>query len=317
MVFTTLKNHTRGLYAALTREWHFHLKPHRPCGSNSRVPVREDAPMTANLFDRLTAPPPVVPRPDPDAAYLARPRLLALRDAIVRAVRSLRPARWDEPNVFFFDANRQAELEAARPAPPARFAALAARIAAELPALVEAVELRRVARALDGLPAAARVLALHCPPARDLADLLAVPDDELFLALAPAARTGVRLHLRGAAHVGQLHPLLRLAEPVQLYAPAALRPDGTLPAGFAGCEHWLWPTQPLAAVPRIGGERVVLVGAAVVGAVPALEPRFPALAVECELVQTLNAFQVTDALSRLCGRPVPLHAPAAALARAA
>src|SRR5438105_745355 len=84
--------------------------------------------------------------------------------------------------------------------------------------------------------------------------------------LSPAARTGVRLHLRGAADVAQLQQLLGEPTPFQLFAPAALQADGTLPAGVAGCVHWLWPTQPLAAVPRIGGERVVLVGPAVVPA---------------------------------------------------
>jgi hypothetical protein len=105
----------------------------------------------------------------------------------------------------------------------------------------------------------------------------------------------------------------------QLLAPPALRPDGTLPAGFAGCEHWLWPTQPLAAVPRIAGERVVLLAPAVVRPSLDVEPRFPGLAVECETVQTLNAFQTAEALSRLCGRPVPVQAPAAdpSVARAA
>ena len=44
---------------------------------------------------------------------------------------------------------------------------------------------------------------------------------------------------------------------------------------------------------------------------PALgvETRFPALTVECEVIQTLNPFQVADALGQLCGHPVPVHAP--------
>src|SRR5260370_1305022 len=109
--------------------------------------------------------------------------------------------------------------------------------------------------------------------------------------------------------VSALHPSL----------PAALRPDGTLPAGFSACEHWLWPTQPLAAVPRLGGERVVLVGPAVVRTALDAEQRFPALTVEAEVVESLNAFQTAELLSRLCGRSVPVQQPTdiPTLARAA
>ncbi|MBN9121304.1 MAG: hypothetical protein J0I06_19490 [Planctomycetes bacterium] len=259
----------------------------------------------------------------PDPAFAARSRLARLRDTLGRAAKNLRPARWNEPAVFFFDRKRQAELDASRSAPVDPFAAPADAIAAEMSALTGAVEVRRVARATDGLAEAARSLAPHCPAARELVELLTVPDDEIFLALAPAERVGVRLHLRGAYDVAQLHhllaPALGFAEShIQLVAPVALRPDGTLPTGFGTCEHWLWPAQPLAAVPRVGGERVVLVAPAVVRPADA-EPRFPGLAVECETVQTLNAFQAADALARLCRGPVPVRAPDAdpAVARAA
>ena len=272
--------------------------------------------MPADLLDN----PGAAIRPAPDAAFAARPRLLHLRDALRRAAKNLRP-RWDEPPVFFFDPKRQAELGAARPAPPNRFAELAPLIREGMPALLAFVEVRRVARAA-GLKEAARALAAHCPEANDLAELLAVPDDEVFLAIVPATRTGVRLHLRGAASVAQLRRLLApelKAADFQLFTPAALRPDGTLPAGVAGCGHWLWPTQPLAAVPRVNGERVVLVGPAVVRPSLAVEVRFPELAVECEVVETLNAIQVAEKLSRLCGRPLPVLPPVEgpAVARAA
>jgi hypothetical protein len=266
-----------------------------------------------DVFDRRTAP--HVDSPVPDPAFVARPRLVRLRDALTGAAKRLRPSRWNEPVAFFFDPKRQAELEAARPEPFDRFAELAALVSAEMRVLMASREVRRVARAVDGLGAAALALALHCPAAKDLADLLAVPDDEVFLALAPADRVGVRLHLRGAADVAQLYrvlaPVLTRA-PFQLFAPSALRADGTLSDGFAGCAHWLWPAQPLARVPRFGGERVVLVGPAVVHPTLDIEPRFPALAAESDVIQTLNAFQTADFLSRLCGRPVPVQAPAAA-----
>ncbi len=312
--------------------------------------------MLAEIF-RRSGLLPAEPARAPDPAFAARPRLILLRDALARAAKQLR-SRWNEPAVFFFDPKRQAELEAARAKPPDRFAGLADLIATEMPTLLAHVEVRRVARALDGFSAAAVALASHCLAANDLADLLTVPDDEVFLALTPHTRTGVRLHVRGAASVAQLHRLL--AEPLppapspkkgggeeqtgnasaprsgfspsllrggvgegfcalQLFAPAALLPDGTLPAGFAGCGRWLWPTQPLAMVPRVNGERVVLAAPSVVRPAPDAEVRFPTMAVESEVIQTLNPFQVAEVLSRLAGRTVPVAVPADAqtVARAA
>ncbi|VTR91060.1 Uncharacterized protein OS=Ktedonobacter racemifer DSM 44963 GN=Krac_0815 PE=4 SV=1 [Gemmata massiliana] len=291
--------------------------------------------MSANLSDYRAGVPPVALPDTGDPAFAARPRLLVLREALIRAAKQLRPARWNEPAVFFFDAKRQAELEAVRSAEPDRFAELTALIAAELPALLAHVEVRRLARALDGLKAAALAMAPHAAAANDLADLLTVPDDEVFLVVAPNERTGVRLHVRGAAGIAQLHRLLAetgLTYPstpslkgrgeklgFQMFKPAALLPDGTLPVGLAGCEHWLWPTQALAAIPRVAGERVVLVGPATVRPALDVEPRFPEMSVESEVIQTLNPFQVTDVLSRLSGHPVPVTAPAnaTAVARAA
>ncbi len=264
--------------------------------------------MSPELF-RHTSPQPAKPSRDP--AFAARPGLIQLRDALARTAKQLSRSRWNEPAVFFFDPKRQTELEAARDTPD-RFAALADLVAAEMPALLAHVEVRRVARAIDGLKTAALAMASRCSAANDLADLLAVPDDEVFLVLAPRDRTGARLHIRGVVSVA---PFCRLLAPTkndssfQLFAPAALRADGTLPTGFDGCEHWLWPTQPLAMVPRINGERVVLIGPAVVRHVLDVEPRFPEMPIESEVIQTLNPFQVTDALSRLTGHPVPVTAP--------
>jgi hypothetical protein len=260
---------------------------------------------------------PVSAAPDPaapDRAFAARSDLARLRDGLVRAARE-RPSRWGEPAAFFFDAKRQAELVAARSPRPEPHVELTAHIRDRMPDLIESVEVRRVARATAGLRAAADALAPRLPAARDLSELLAVPDDEVFLAVAPEGRVGVRLHVRGAARVADLHSLLAPVfgyEPLQLFRPAAVQPDGTLPAGVAGCGHWLWPTQPLAAVPRVGGERVVIVGPAAVTSAPDAEPRFPGLVVECELVQTLSVGQVAAALERLCG-----VRPAVAVARAA
>src|SRR5215211_6925561 len=108
-------------------------------------------------FDRRASAQSTAPRApaNPDSAFAARTRLARLRDALTRAARTLRPARWNEPAVFFFDRKRQAELEAARPVLPGPFPELTNLITTELAALLAAVEVRRVARATDGLMSAA------------------------------------------------------------------------------------------------------------------------------------------------------------------
>ena len=177
--------------------------------------------------------------------------------------------------------------------------------------------------------------------------MLAVPDDEIFLVLHPERRAGFRLAVRGLADVGQFHILLadavmgdsaagflpgeRVPErfvaacrdvnrttpagvPMvaearfQIYAPAALRPDGTLPTGFGGCEHWLWPTAALALVPRIGGERVVLLGPPAYRAKWDIMRRFPAMPADLRVVEALSPFRVAERLTKLTGNPVsPMH----------
>src|SRR5262249_29096356 len=143
--------------------------------------------------------------PTPDAAFAALPRLTRLRGALTEAHRSLaarRRSRWGEPAVFFFDPGRQAELEAARPRKPDTPTLppeIPELIAAELPVLFESVEARRAARTIRGLGEVATTLAPHVPAAKDLADVLTVPDDETVLVIHPASRSGFRLLVRGIA----------------------------------------------------------------------------------------------------------------------
>jgi hypothetical protein len=317
--------------------------------------------MPVRLLDRALAPAPAYsplarPAAVPDAGYESLPRLEQLRDQLTAAAAARQPGPWKEPPVFFFNRRRQAEYEAARPNSPADpFAELAAAINVELHALFASVEVRRIARALDGLRGAAEAVALVCPPARDLADLLAVPDDEVVVVLHPARRAGFRLAVRGVADVGQFHVLLADAvtgdpaagylpgPPVaarfvsacrdvnpaatagvpmaaaaryQLYTPSALRRDGNLPDGFGGCEHWLWPATPMADVPRVGGERVVLLGPPAFAASWEVTRRFPELAAGVRVIETLGPARVAEWLARLAGRPLP-DQPEAVLSRAA
>ncbi len=314
--------------------------------------------MPAQLLDRAAAPASVHtrrPTPAVDAGYDALPRLNRLA-ADLLAVQPRSRSRWKEPRVFFFDRRRQTELETARvitpPADP--YAELSTRIAAELPALFASVELRQVARAVNGLRDAAETLASVCPAAKDLVDLLAIPDDEIVTVLHPTLRVGFRLAVRGIADVGQLHILLadavrdqipvvpvpgrfviacRDADPTvaagvpmvaearfQMHTPAALQSDGSLPQGFGGSDHWLWPNSPLGRVPRIGGERVVLLGPSAYQATWEVTRRFPLMPAEVQLLEELNPFRTAEWLSKLTGNavpPMPQREPEPALAKAA
>ena len=309
--------------------------------------------MFTRTFDRLARTDPAGgsaatrSRPRPDPGFDALPRLGRLAAdlrcvAVGLTVSPTRP-RWKEGALFFFDPRRQAELERS-PAAATRSAhdpyeELSRRIEAELPALFESVEVRHVARAVPGLWAAAARLAAVCPAARDLADLLAVPDDEVFTVLCPARKRGVRLVARGLADCGQFHVLLAEVVPEllgggpfpprvvtasattnptttagvpllaearwQFYSAAALDGRDRLPEGFAGSAYWLWPHTPLATVPRIDGERLILVGPPAYRLTWDVSRRFPALAAELRLDEVLHPAAVQDWLARLGGVPRP------------
>jgi hypothetical protein len=317
--------------------------------------------MSTRLRDRAIAAPtvqsPARPARVPDTGYQALASLARLRDQLNEAFDARPMSPWKEPSFFFFDRRRQADLISARTNPAVDpFAGPAAAISTALPQLFASIEVRRVARAIDGLTEAAQALAPACPPARDLADLLALPEDEVFLVLDPDRRAGFRLITCGVSDVGQFHVLLAGAvagDPAagflpgpcmaarfvaacrdphpatpggvplvvearfQLFAPTALLPDEALPEGFGGCEHWLWPAMPLSAVPRIDGERVVLIGPPAFTMTWDVSRRFPALPAELRLIETLGPSRVAASLSRLTGRRVPLQAEPNPLSKAA
>jgi hypothetical protein len=308
--------------------------------------------------------PGTAPRED---VYALRTHLIALRESLRVAARPPRRSRWCEPAVFFFDPARQAELRAARLEAPNSFGpndsggafanspprkqgseplpllaprALRPHFAEFISRLQQSAELRCIARAVPGLLEAARAV----PAARDLAELLQIPDDEAILVLHPARRQGYRLGLRGVVTVHQFQVLLlqalaqadewpehRLparfanacseAEPIipagvpmllelpfQCYRPAAVERDGSLPQAFAGCSNWLWGWEPLAAAPRLpDGQRIILLGEPAFPQVWEVERRFPLMEAEVELLEVLSPFQVADRLGALAGGPVPVH----------
>lgn len=331
----------------------FRLESDPPSVSNV-MPIMEDVQMTVRLLDRPSAPTKHVKTPlpqrsgRPDPGYEALSRLARLRSALSE-VPAPKRSPWKEPPLFFFDHRRDAERVANRAAvPPEQFEAISTLIAAEMQMLCASVEARRVARSMDGLQAAALALAPGCPAAKDLVDLLAVPDDEAVLVLHPQSRAGFRLTVRGIADVGQFHILMTAAissdlnpgalsgrtipdlfvtacrnsgPPVpagvpmvmearfQLYSSAAIQPDGTLPQAMGGCGHWLWPTTPLAAIPRIDGLRVVLLGPPAYRAKWEVRTRFSGMPAELRVVDTLGPFQVAEQLSRLIGKPISPSLP--------
>lgn len=283
----------------------------------------------------------------PDSAFAAIARLKRLRDSLASLRPTGKPTRWREPPVFFFDPFRQSAFGESRPQPDRP--SLNDAVAAELPALSSSVDVRRAARSIPGL----REAALGHGSV-DLVALLDVPDDEAVVVLHPELRLGFRLLVRGVADVAQFHLLLldaagdllpgpalpsrfrtacAEANPVvpagvpmiaearfQFFRPSALQPDGSLPAGFRGCDHWLWGTQPLAAVPRIDGERIVLIGTPAFRQTWEIERRFPAMAADVRLLEVFSPFRTLERLSTLLGQPLRMKEPASAapaLARAA
>ncbi len=290
----------------------------------------------------------------PDPGFDAIPRLDRLASDLVAASGGRRP-RWKETPLFFFDTRRQSDLKSVVRSRPISdpYAGLSERIAAELPSLFASIVVRQVARAVPGLRAAAERLAPVCPAAKDLAELLEVPDDEVVVVLHPALRLGFRFVVRGIADIGQLHLLLAAVlgeslpgQPIprrfvnacrdtnpttaagvpmvaearfQMYTAKALDAKAELPRGFAGSDHWLWPQTPLGALPRVGGERVVLLGPPAYRMTWDITRRFPAMAAELQPLEMMSQFRVAERLEKLTGNPVPATArgPEPALSRAA
>jgi hypothetical protein len=293
----------------------------------------------------LAFPPAAAARPTgPDVAYAALPLLRRLAGTLPLAARfraacRAAAARLDRhsgvPPLFFFYRPYQREWETVRARPAAAVDRVAGRVAARHPAAAAAwavlaellddavsllsgsVDVRHVARAVPGLATAAVRLAGELPKCRDLADLLAIPDDEVIHVQYPDRGVTARVLVRGVASVAQLHLLLAEAlvgpqfpgrkptpevvaaarrgvppgadPPIakaafQLLRPSAARADGSVPAGFAAADHWLWGWEPLAAVPRLNGERTVLLAPPAYPAEWEVTTRFPAVRPEVDVL---------------------------------
>lgn len=284
-----------------------------------------------------------------DLGFSALPLLTRLRDtlqvsgrliAACRERHARTACRWGMPPQFFFH-NATTTEPAAPSFPEPHLSELAATMPAEakawkaLPDLLDdaltvlpaAVAVRRTARAVGGLKEAAAGLADVLPAAKELGELLAVPDDQVVLAIHPASRTGMRVVMRGIAEVHQLHVLLasewggvRVDDRVidacrdcrpdpdasvfvarwQMFQPSALRPDGTLPRGFGASDAWVWGEQSPTVLPLEKGERVVLLGEPTYRRGWEVGRKFPRLNGELEVVERLSASAVTDWLAKRC-----------------
>ena len=255
--------------------------------------ISDTIPFSMTLL-RTALPPGLPELTRPDVAIAALPLLRRVRDALrlagrfrdrCRALETRSPvARWGVPTLFFFNADLQREWESVRQTPakfPEPFAKvvaktdpIAAKAWADLPGLLDdvlcvltaSVEARHAARATDGLQDAANALALDHTQTAKLAAVLAVVDDEVVRVIDPENRTSYRVLVRGIANVDQFQTLLaqwtsdaRIAES-QFFQPSALQPDATLLPGFRGSDHWVWGRESLRALPRVNGERIVMIG---------------------------------------------------------
>ena len=296
----------------------------------------------------------VVPAERPDVAVAALPLLTRLRDGL-RAAAAAGQDRWGVPKLFFFDRSLQAELNTAREG------------AADLPSLPPELNdliddartvlaadhhARRAARAVAGLREAAAAVARVSKAIRELADLLALADDEVIRVICPAARAGCRVAVRGAADVHQLHVLLANAltgdpgrgmlagsrphprvlaacsdpgtDPdgveftarYQFFRPPALQPDGSLPHGFRGSDHWVWGPEWVTDLPLVDGERAVLLGEPAFAATWEVGRRVPGVAAEVALLEVMPAAAVADWIAARTGRR-PAWTEAAPVRRAA
>lgn len=199
--------------------------------------------------------------------------------------------------------------------------------------------LRAVARARPELLDKSRAADGAAGHGSFLTDMLRVLDDEPLVVLHPGERKGYEVRISGVADNFQLHTLLAgelIGDPGKGWLngkkpPAAvvalargdgmptgelhttgafnlwnwtgLQPDGTLPTGQDGSDHWIWNEGAPADIRPFEGMRVVLLG-------PPPYPRgwnagrrFPNMPAEFAVQRVLSFDEVADWLARLAAAP--------------
>ena len=310
------------------------------------------------------------PQSRPDLAFLARPLFQRLTEVLRSVATLLHECRkmenrmtrhersWSVPKLFFADRTAQKDwqskqvMQATFPEP---FVSL---LATSFPKLIDAwnrlpdllddalsllaesVDVRRMSRAVPGFQDAA----LAVPQAHELAGILKMPEEEIWLVIHPTARAGFRVAIEGVADVAQLHILLaeqlsgdpargylagrrphsdvldacKLSVPTegvlatsrfQFYRPEALRSDGTLPVGFGGSSDWYWGHETLDVVPRQNGERVLLIGEPLLPKKWEVTRRYSRIAAEAKLIDVLKPIEVENWLRTRCSAYRPSSIP--------
>lgn len=251
--------------------------------------------------------------PPRDLAYSLRDRLHALGQLLQQGVKQ-RP-QWEAirqaPPLFFFDRDRQDELLASGRSSDHRLASdpiwhgLASALAGLWPSLIRDLPTRQLARAIPNFREYALQLSDLHPAASQLARLLQVVDEEVLCLIAWPQRVGLSVEVRGLQRLDQVYEILTsdfargagLGENFRLFSPRALQRSGMLPAEAHGCVDWLFADQPGADLPRIAGERAVLVRETSWPVVRDAERCFPELAFEWRLVRWLGADEVARRLA--------------------
>jgi hypothetical protein len=249
--------------------------------------------------------------------------------------------RWGVPQLHFFHKPAQEALERSKPKEPAAYdfgPALDHMLEDGLMLLVESLDVRRTARATAGLYEAARAIAEELPAAKELADMLRMPEGEAIRVIHPGRLIGYRLLTVGVGSVNQFHTLFAdrvpgqrpsadavraagafdpLAEPAfaetrfRFLKPAALQADGTLPEGFRASDHWYWGHESLAEFPLENGERLVLADDPAFEETHPVERRFPRLPAGVDVLDVMSRAEVESWLRQRC----PLYAPARRVVR--
>ena len=196
------------------------------------------------------------PRAAPDLAVAALPLLERAAELLLESIPA--PSRWRAPAAHFFHGPK--------PAPESR----PSDIADDLLCLMGSVEVRHAARAVGGLVEAARAAAGHCRAAAKLLAALELVDDEVVRVRVPATGACWRVLVRGVPDFATFAELIggRVGFACQFIHPRALTRVGGLRPGVASAGDWFWGNQPLARIPRVGGERPVVVVPATVAASP-------------------------------------------------
>lgn len=265
----------------------------------------------------------------PEALRQAKAYRDACRDA--EAKEALK--RGGEPPSFFFhDSNGSSEQTATDPSLIWDMVDSLGRGANAM--LSRSVEGRKRAKPLQEIRRLAWDLADDYEQAGYLAELLEVLDDEILLVMHPELMLGYWVRIRGVADNFQLHTLLAdalIGDPFEGWIPGlrpdprvaaaarsspaapgllaearfnlvgwrGLQPDGLLPTGMDGGEHWIWGEGIPADIEPFQGSRVVLLGPPPYPRTWGAERRFEGMQAEIEVMEKLPFDSVRDRLTRI------------------